>query len=34
MFDDFDTQICCEECYNDADYWEARMNEGVCEDEG
>ena len=34
MFDDFDTQICCEEFYNDADYWEAMMNEEVYDDEG
>ena len=27
MFDDFDTQICCEEFYDDAEYWEAIMNE-------
>ena len=33
MFDDFDTQICCEEFYNDADYWEAMMNEEVYDDE-
>ena len=34
MFDDFDTQICCEESYNDADYWEAMMDEEVYDDEG
>ena len=33
MFDDFDTQICCEEFYDDANYWEAIMNKGVSEDE-
>lgn len=32
MFDDFDTQICCEEFYDDADYWEAMMNEESEED--
>ena len=34
MFDDFDTQICCEEFYDDADYWEAMMNEEMYDDEG
>ena len=34
MFDDFDTQICCEEFYDDADYWEAMMSEEVCDNEG
>ena len=33
MFDDFDTQICCEEFYNDAEYWEAMMSEEICDDE-
>ena len=33
MFDDFDTQICCEEFYNDAEYWEAMMSEEVYDDE-
>ena len=33
MFDDFDTQICCEEFYNDAEYWEAIMSEEVYDDE-
>lgn len=27
MFDDFDLEIQCEEFYDDADYWEAQMNE-------
>lgn len=34
MFNDFDTQICCEEFYNDVEYWEARINEEVYDDEG
>ena len=34
MFNDFDTQICCEEFYNDAEYWKAIINEEVCNDEG
>ena len=34
MFDDFDLGLQCEEFYNDAEYWEAIMNEEVCEDEG
>ena len=33
MFDDFNTQICCEEFYDDANYWEAMMNEEVHNDE-
>ena len=33
MFDDFDLGPQCEEFYNDAEYWEAIMNEEVCEDE-
>ena len=33
MFDDFDIQICCEEFYNDAEYWKAIMNEEVYDDE-
>lgn len=27
MFDDFDLGFQCEEFYDDADYWESRMNE-------
>ena len=34
MFDDFDTQICCEEFYNDVEYWETMINEEVYNDEG
>ena len=34
MFDDFDLGPQCEEFYNDAEYWEAIMNEEVCEDGG
>ena len=34
MFDDFDLGPQVEEFYDDAEYWEAIMNEGVCEDEG
>ena len=34
MFDDFDLGLQCEEFYNDAEYWEAMMNEEVCEYEG
>ena len=33
-FDDFDLYPQVEEFYDDADYWEAMMNEEVCEDEG
>ena len=33
MFDDFDTQICCEEFYDDVNYWEAMINEEVHNDE-
>lgn len=34
MFDDFDLGPQCEEFYEDADYWEAMMNEGVYDDKG
>ena len=34
MFDDFDLYPQVEEFYDDAEYWEAMMNEEVCEDEG
>ena len=34
MFDDFDLGPQCEEFYDDADYWEAMMNEEVYDDEG
>ena len=34
MFDDFDLGPQCEELYNDAEYWEAIMNEEVHNDEG
>ena len=33
MFDDFDLGPQVEEFYDDADYWEAIMNEEVSEDE-
>ena len=34
MFDDFDLGPQCEEFYDDADYWEAMMNEEIYNDEG
>ena len=34
MFDDFDLGPQCEEFYDDADYWEAIMNEEVYDDKG
>ena len=34
MFDDFDLGLQCEEFYNDAEYWEAMMNEEVYNNEG
>lgn len=34
MFDDFDLGLQCEELYDDAEYWEAIMNEEVYNDEG
>ena len=34
MFDDFDLSPQCEEFYDDADYWEAMINEEVYNDEG
>ena len=34
MFDDFDLGPQVEEFYDDADYWEAMMNEEVYDDEG
>lgn len=34
MFDDFDLGPQVEEFYDDADYWEAMMNEEVHDDEG
>ena len=33
MFDDFDLDPQCEEFYDDANYWEAMMNEEVHNDE-
>ena len=33
MFDDFDLDPQCEELYDDANYWEAMMNEEVHNDE-
>ena len=33
MFDDFDLGQQCEEFYDDAEYWEAIMNEEVYDDE-
>ena len=33
MFDDFDLGSQVEEFYNDAEYWEAMMNEEVYNDE-
>ena len=33
MFDDFDLGPQVEEFYDDAEYWEAMMNEEVCDDE-
>ena len=33
MFDDFDLGPQVEEFYDDAEYWEARMNKEVSEDE-
>lgn len=33
MFDDFDIGPQCEEFYDDADYWEAVMNQEDFEDE-
>ena len=33
MFDDFDFGPQCEELYDDADYWEAIMNEEMYNDE-
>ena len=34
MFDDFDLDPQVEEFYDDANYWEAMMNEEVYDDEG
>ena len=34
MFDDFVLGPQCEEFYDDAEYWEAMMNEEVYNDEG
>ena len=34
MFDDFDLESQCEEFYNDAEYWEAMMNEEAYNDDG
>ena len=34
MFDDFDLGPQVEEFYDDAEYWEATMNEEVYNDEG
>ena len=34
MFDDFDLGRQVEEFYDDAEYWEAMMNEEMHEDEG
>lgn len=34
MFDDFDLGPQCEEFYDDANYWEAMMNEEMYDDEG
>ena len=34
MFNDFDLGPQCEEFYDDAEYWEAMMNEEVYDDEG
>ena len=34
MFDDFDLGPQVEEFYDDADYWEAMINEEVYNDEG
>ena len=34
MFDDFDLGSQCEVLYDDAEYWEAIMNEEVYNDEG
>ena len=34
MFDDFDLGPQCEELYDDAEYWEAIMNEEVYNNEG
>ena len=34
MFDDFDLYPQVEEFYDDADYWEAMMNEEIYNDEG
>ena len=34
MFDNFDLDPQVEEFYDDTEYWEAIMNEEMCEDEG